>query len=206
LERYTEKPVVFSEMTVVVATPVPSEGQMGNRKSARASKRKSGTASKRARGPKITARAQRNKQAVVRSPKGHPLRLVAVAARSTETPLLHDESKQEAPIVEKPAAALNDFSQMMRANNPKEGIEFSLATENMQVYQAKLLEMAQANMQFAFEFGERLAMIRSPFEFSAVIAEFTNRRIDMFRKYSKMAVYPFWSIDGFRKLTALPGR
>jgi hypothetical protein len=42
------------------------------------------------------------------------------------------------------------------------------AAANMQVYQAKLLEMAQANMQFAFEFGPRLATIRSPFEFFAL--------------------------------------
>jgi hypothetical protein len=32
----------------------------------------------------------------------------------------------------------------------------------MQAYQAKLLEIAQANGQFAFEFGLRLAAIRSP--------------------------------------------
>ena len=55
----------------------------------------------------------------------------------------------------------------------------------MQAYQAKLLEMAQANMQFAFEFAQKLATIRSPFEILSVIAEFTSKRIDMFRKYSK---------------------
>jgi len=44
----------------------------------------------------------------------------------------------------------------------------------MQVYQAKLLEMAQANVQFAFEFGPRLATIRSPFEFFALISEFAT--------------------------------
>ena len=52
-------------------------------------------------------------------------------------------------------------------------------------YQAKLLEMAQANMKLASEFAQRLAWIRSPFEFSSVIAEFTTKRIDMFRKHSK---------------------
>jgi hypothetical protein len=35
----------------------------------------------------------------------------------------------------------------------------------VRAYQAKLLEMAQANMQFAFEFAQRLATIRSPVEF-----------------------------------------
>jgi hypothetical protein len=52
-------------------------------------------------------------------------------------------------------------------------------------YQAKLLEMAQANTQFAFEFAQRLATIGSPVEFPSVIAEFTGKRIAMFRKYSK---------------------
>jgi hypothetical protein len=47
-----------------------------------------------------------------------------------------------------------------------------------------LLEMAQANMQFAFEFAQRLATIRSPAEFPSVIAEFTSRRVAMFQKHS----------------------
>ena len=52
-------------------------------------------------------------------------------------------------------------------------------------YQAKLLEVAQANMTFAFEFSQRLATIRSPVEFFTVIAEFTSKRIAMLGKYSK---------------------
>jgi len=55
----------------------------------------------------------------------------------------------------------------------------------VQAYQAKLLEMAQANMQFAFEFAQRLSAIRSPFEILAVIVEFTSKRIDMFQNYLK---------------------
>ena len=55
----------------------------------------------------------------------------------------------------------------------------------MRAYQAKLLEMAQANMPFAFEFSQRLATIRSPLEFLNVIAEFTSKRIAMFGEYSK---------------------
>jgi hypothetical protein len=106
------------------------------------------------------------------------------------------------------AAALHDGgSQMMRDNNPKKGFDFSLATASVQAYQAKLLEMAQANIEFAFEFSQRLGAIRSPFEVFDVIAEFTRRWIDMFGKYSKeMAGYPFWGIDASREFTALPGR
>jgi hypothetical protein len=51
--------------------------------------------------------------------------------------------------------------------------------------QVKLLEMAQANMQFAFEFAQRLATIRSPVEFLSVTAEFTSKRSALFRKHSK---------------------
>ena len=164
------------------------------------SKRKQAMASKRAR-PRTAARAQRNKQAIVRSPKDTPLRSVA----ATESLLkLRDDSKLKAPVVENRLAALQDgSSQMMRNNNPKRGFDFSLGIANMQAYQAKLLEMAQANMQFAFEFSQRLATIRSPFEFVAVIAEFTSTRIDMFGKDSKeLAAYPFWGASG--ELTALP--
>ena len=179
------------------------------------SKRKPAIASKRARGPKTAARAQRNKQAIVRSPKENPPR--SVAPGSTESPLtLHDDSKQKAPLVENRVAAIQDdriaalqdgCSQLTRDNNPKKRFDFSLSTANMPAYQAKLLEMAEANMQFAFEFSQRLATIRSPFEFFAVIAEFTSRRIDMLGKYSKeLAAYPFWGTDASRELTALPGR
>jgi hypothetical protein len=170
------------------------------------SKRKPATTSKRARGPKVAARAQRNKQAVVRSPKDSPQR--SVAAGPTESPVkLHDDSKREAPIAESPAAALQDGSgEKIGNNNPKKGFDFPLATANVQAYQAKLLEIAQANMQFAFEFGPRLATIRSPFEFFALIAEFTSRRIDMLQKHSKeMAAYSFWRINTSREFTAMPG-
>jgi hypothetical protein len=149
------------------------------------SKRKPATVSKHARSPKIAARAQRAKQAIVRSPKDNPLR--SVPAGSTESPpKLHSDSKQEAPLVENPATALqDDFTQMMRDNDSKKGFDFSLATANVQACQAKFLEMAQANVQFAFEFAQKLATIRSPFEILSVIAEFTGKRIAMFGKYSK---------------------
>ena len=149
------------------------------------SKRKPATASKHARSPKIAAKAQRATQAIVRSPKDSRLR--SVAAGSTESPpKRHNDSKQEAPLVENPATALqDDRKQTMTDNDSKKGFDFSSATANVRAYQAKLLEIAQANMQFAFEFAQRLAAIRSPVEFLSVIAEFTSKRISMFRKYSK---------------------
>ncbi|WP_208829757.1 Phasin protein [Bradyrhizobium neotropicale] len=154
------------------------------------SNHKRAIASKRARGPRKAVPARRNKQAVVRGPKDNPLR--PVAAGSTESRKRHDESKQKNPITENQMAALQDgLRQRMRDNNTK-GFDLSLVTASLQAYQANFLEMAQVDMQLAFEFGQRLVTIRSPFEFFAVIVEFTSRRIDTFRRYSKqMAAYPF---------------
>ena len=169
------------------------------------SKRKLATASKRARNPKMAARAQRNKHAIVRSPKENFLR--SVAAVAVEPPLKpHDDPKHEAPLVETRVDALpNDLSRRMKDSNPANGP--ALAIANMRAYQAKLLEITQANVQFAFEFGLRLATIRSPTELFAVIAEFTSRRIDMVGQHSKeIAAYPFWRIEASRELTALPER
>jgi hypothetical protein len=58
----------------------------------------------------------------------------------------------------------------------------------LRAYQAKLLEMAQANMQFALEFAQRFTTVRSPVETLRVIEEFTSKRIAMFRNHSKEMV------------------
>jgi hypothetical protein len=149
------------------------------------SKRNPATASKHAHSPKIASKAQRAAQAIVRSPKDSRLR--SVETGSTESlPKRHNDSKQEAPLVENPVTALqDDCKQTMRDNDSKKGFDFFSATANVRAYQAKLLEMAQANMQFAFEFAQRLATIRSPIEFPSVIAEFTSKRTAMFRQHSK---------------------
>ena len=45
------------------------------------------------------------------------------------------------------------------------GFDFASATGNMVAYQAKLLEMTQANMRFALDFSQKLATVRAPFRF-----------------------------------------
>jgi hypothetical protein len=166
------------------------------------SKRKPATASKRARNPQRAARAQRNKQAIVRSPKENFLRSIPPVEAPRK---LYDDPKHQARIETRVDALPDDLSQRM-SDQSTEG--FSLATANMQAYQAKLLEITKANVQFVFEFSLRLATIRSPTEFFAVIAEFTSRRIDMFGQHSKeVAAYPFWRIkESQEELAALPGR
>jgi phasin protein len=162
-------------MTIVVAQS-PLEYQMNKHKPA--------TASKHVRRPKIVAKAQRAKQAIVRSPKNSSLR--SVTDGSTGPLPEPNDSPQQVSLVQNPTtAAQDDFKQTMRDSESKSGFDLSSATANVRAYQAKLLEIAQANMQFAFEFAQRFATIRSPVEFLKVIEELSSRRIAMFRKYSK---------------------
>jgi len=154
------------------------------------SKRKPATQSKHSRGPKIAAKAQRAAQAVIRSPKES--RPHAVKAASTES-LPERLNEQEAFVDDstttafqqevrpEPASPLQD----QRDDNSTKGFDFSSASANVRAFQGKLLEVAHANMQFAFEFAQRLAAIRSPAEFLSVTAEFTSKRSAMFRKHSK---------------------
>jgi hypothetical protein len=158
-----------------------------------ASSQKPTTASKRR--PKVAARAQRNKQELVRSRRDKHLRPVAAGESSESSAEVHADQKQESSSVENRAAALqaillsalqDGFSQKVKeTSDPKKGFEVSSLTSNIQAYQAKLLEVLQANVQFCLEFTQRLASIRSPLEFIAVIAEFTGRRILMISKHSR---------------------
>jgi hypothetical protein len=144
------------------------------------SKRKPAKASKRALSPAIATRAHGNKQAIVKSSKDNLLR--SVAAGPIESPLeLHGDPKQEAPnVAQQKAPIANNRVQ----DGQMRGFDFVSATGNMVAYQAKLLEMTQANLRFAFEFSRRLVTIRSPFEFVDVVTEFTKRRADMLGKQS----------------------
>ncbi|WP_298255062.1 Phasin protein [Bradyrhizobium sp.] len=148
------------------------------------SKRKQAMTSKHAHVPKIAVKAQRAAQAIVRSPKNNLL--PSAGAGPTEPPPEpHNNPPQESPLVEDPTIRFEDDSkQMATDNDSKKGTKFPLATANVQTYQAKLLEIALANMQLAFEFSHRLATVRSPLEFPGVISEFTSKRVAMFRKHS----------------------
>ena len=136
-------------------------------------KRKATTPSKPARRPKIAAKAQRAN--AIRSPKPNRVRTA---------PQDHDDPKQKASIAARPATALQDPLERTMEPQSKKGFELSSATATARAYQAKLLEMAQANMQLAIEYAQRLATMRSPFELPGLVAEFTSKRIAMFRKHS----------------------
>ena len=140
------------------------------------SKRKPATASKHAHRPKIAAKAQRAVQEIVRSPKDRHLR--SDGAGSIKSP---PQPYEDTALGENTAAALERTQ-----HDLKKGTDLlSSATANVRAYQAKLLEIAQANMQFAFEYAQTFATIRSPVELPGIIAEFTSKRIAMFHKHSK---------------------
>jgi hypothetical protein len=94
-----------------------------------------------------------------------------------------NSSQQDALLVEDPEKSLKDGALQMMDDHSK-GSFFFTAHTNVLAYQAKLLELAQANMQFALEFLLRLAAIKSPFELPGVMADLTSKRIAMFQKHS----------------------
>jgi len=149
-------------------------------------KRKPATASKHARTPKIAAKAQRATQAILRSPK---VRSRSAATGSVDTSKRPNVSKplampETSLVIENAVPAPQDDLAQKLPENPSRGFDSSSAA-NVRAYQTKLLEMAQANMTFALEFSQRLATIKSPLEFFAVIKEFTSSRIAMFGKYTE---------------------
>jgi hypothetical protein len=147
---------------------------MSKRKPASASKN---ARSKHARSPKIAAKAQRATQAVIKGPKDSFLRIVA------ESPPQRD-SKHQAPLAEMPTTMADKIPTTMADNDLQKGFDFASTAANVRAYQAKLMEIAQANVQFAFDFTQRIATTRSPIEFLSVIAEFAAKRIAVFQKYS----------------------
>jgi hypothetical protein len=172
------------------------------------SKRSPATASKRAR-TKTAAKAQRAKPVVLRSAKlaVEPAAEAtpAKSARSSETRSKPADRVgapsaplQATPGVEIPAAAVRAA---VRAENPAAALhydrkasaaniastmafDFLPAAPNLQACQARFVDMALANMQFAFEFAERVAAIRSPLDIFGITAEFTDKRIALLRKYA----------------------
>jgi hypothetical protein len=145
-------------------------------------KHKAAAASKRVRRPKMAAKAQRARQTIVRGPRSN-----ASALRvSTESLAEHQSSLQPEDFpVEKAVAAQDDLDHAIRDQGSKIGSDLSSTAASARAYQAKLLEIAQANMQFAFESAQRFGTIRSPVGFLKVIEELTSKRIEMFRKHSK---------------------
>jgi hypothetical protein len=153
-------------------------------------KRKPARRSKHSYSPRIAAKAQRATQAIVRSPKASVSRSVE-ADSNKQASSRENYSQQDALFIETPELVVENVERALQEakqiteNDSKKGIDFlSSANGKVRAYQEKLLEIAQANTQFAFEFAQRLAVVRSPLEFPSVIAEYTSKRLAMFRKHS----------------------
>ena len=128
-------------------------------------------------GPKTAAKTQRVAEAVDRSPKDHSQRSAETAvaaflreegagdaAGSTsaldrpEVRAAQDQHNEQYPLVEDSMTAFQQEArpepstalQNDRLNNPTTGIDLSSAMANVQALQAKLGEVAQANIQFTF--------------------------------------------------------
>lgn len=156
-------------------------------------KRKPATASKHAGRPKVSAKAQRAAQAIIRGPKDGRIRS-AGEGENQSSPMPVDGQQE---ILENTVTALqDDYNQTVATlqddlektatdSEAKKPPSVSLASPNAGAYQAKLLEVAHANMQFVFEFAQRIATMRSPVEFPGVIFEFAGKRIAMFENYSR---------------------
>jgi hypothetical protein len=93
--------------------------------------------------------------------------------------------RPEVSLVDNVVAAQDDLEQAIRDKGSKIGSDLSSTAASVRAYQAKLLEIAQANMQFAFESAQRFGTIRSPVGFLKFIEELTSKRIEMFRKHLK---------------------
>jgi len=152
----------------------PPEREMSKRK----------TAPKHARNPKIAAKAQRAGQAIVRSPKV-ARRSVSEAAELAPKP--HRDAEPVSPLaLETSKVAMEEnITHTVADRSISKKFDLSSVTANVHAFQAKLIEMTQANMAFSFELSQRLTSVRSPVELFTVIAEFTGKRIALLGKHSK---------------------
>jgi hypothetical protein len=138
---------------------------------------------------KVAMKAQRASQAVVRSPKHGNLRSVAsfsaesspeVQSRPDAT--IFEKSTAAIPVAEKPTVASQDDSQRtMWDNDLTKPFNVFSTMANVGAYQRRLPELAQAYMQLPFEFAQRLAQIKSPFETPSVFAGLATRQFIMFQ-------------------------
>jgi hypothetical protein len=70
-------------------------------------------------------------------------------------------------------------------SSSNKGLDFSSVAAAGATYQIKLFEIAQANMQLAFEYAQALTAVRSSGEFVSVTSEYAKKRMDMFNKHTK---------------------
>jgi hypothetical protein len=137
---------------------------------------------------KVAMKAQRASEAVVRSPKQ---KLRSVASFSAESsPEVHsrpdatvfEKLTTAIPVPEKPTMASQDDSERtMRDSDLAKPFNVFSTMANVGAYQRRLPEVAQAYMQLPFEFAQRLAQIKSPFEIPSVFADLATKQFTIFQ-------------------------
>jgi hypothetical protein len=151
--------------------------------------RKKTKALKQTRSRKPAAKAQRAAQAVVRSPKPRHLRIVAP---SSAEPAKTVHTRQDAPVLEeaKLARAAPEKSMIGSQDDSQHTTSAKAISRawnvfspmaNVWGYQTMLSKMAQSQMQFAFSSAQRLAQVKSPFEFASVLSELTTKQLVTFQ-------------------------
>jgi hypothetical protein len=152
--------------------------------------------SKRKPAKKVAAKAQRSRQAVVRSPRPSHVRLVAAGPNETQ---LNVDSTRDAPVleqaalfeqaaaalpnVESPAIASQDETRHTKSENDfAKAFDVFPAAPTTPAHLTKLPEIAQTNMQLAFEFAQRFAQIKSPFQIPSVLSELMFKQFAIFQK------------------------
>lgn len=147
------------------------------------SKRKPVKASKQARS-KVAPKALRARQAVVRSAKPSASRSrPKQQSNSTVDAAVHEAPAAALPIVESPAIASQNESQLVaKTVKSAKAIDVFPAAANVWAVPTKLPQIAQANMKLAFEFAQRLTQIKSPFELPSVFSEYTLKQFAMLQE------------------------
>jgi hypothetical protein len=137
---------------------------------------------------KATAKAQRASQAVVRSPRPKHVRLVAAASNESPPKPRHEdsapnESMTAAPAVERRTIATQDDGQRTISDDDfAKAFDVFPGAANLAAYRpTKLPDLAQANMQLAFEFAQRLAQMKSPLELPTMFSELMIKQFAMFQ-------------------------
>ena len=59
------------------------------------------------------------------------------------------------------------------------------AAQSVTSYQRKLLDIAQENTLFAFEYAQALTAMSSPADFMKINGEFAQKRMEMFQRHTQ---------------------
>jgi len=65
------------------------------------------------------------------------------------------------------------------------GFDASAASEKIAAYQAKLLEIAKANVELSFAYAQAITTIKSPTEFTTISSDFSKKQVEMLMSHAK---------------------